>query len=587
MSYTEEFRRWCEDSTFDMETRKELRSLTDQKEIEDRFYRTLSFGTGGLRGKIGAGTNRMNSYTVGKATQGLADFLNAHERNASVVIAYDSRHKSYEFAVDSARVLAANAIKTYLFESLRPTPELSFAVRTLKASAGIVITASHNPSSYNGYKVYLKDGGQIVPPYDKQIIQSVNAVRNYADVKYVDEKTAIAQGLIERIGKDLDDQYIAAIKRLVLSPDALKQCAGDIKIVYTPLHGTGNLPVQRILKELGFHQVFVVPEQEQPNGDFPTVSSPNPENPSAFSLAIALAEQKDADVVLATDPDADRLGVYAKDEKGDYIRFTGNMSGLLIAEYELSRKKELGLLPARSKDGAMITTIVSSDMAKAIANEYRITLKETLTGFKYIGEQIRLFEEAKKENGGKVDGECGAYEYLFGFEESYGCLIGDYARDKDAVAAVMALCEAAAYYRTKNLTLWDQMKKIYEKYGYYQEDLLDQTYQGAEGAEKIADLMKKLRNYPVRLGENRIIAVRDYLSGERYELASKRTTKLSLPESDVLYFELENDGWCCVRPSGTEPKIKFYFGVKESSLSQASKRLSALKQDVLLLINKE
>ncbi len=587
MSYAEEFRRWCEDETFDTETRKELLGLTDPKEIEDRFYRTLSFGTGGLRGKIGAGTNRMNFYTVGKATQGLADFLNARERNASVVIAYDSRHKSYEFAVDSARVLAANAIKTYLFESLRPTPELSFAVRTLKASAGIVITASHNPSSYNGYKVYLKDGGQIVPPYDKQIIQAVNAVRDYADVKYVDEKTAIARGLLERIGKDMDDRYIAAIKRLVLSPEALKQCAGDIKIVYTPLHGSGNLPVQRILKELGFRRLFVVPEQEQPNGDFPTVSSPNPENPSAFSLALALAEQKEADVVLATDPDADRLGVYAKDGKGGYIRFTGNMSGLLLAEYELSRKKELGLLPARAKDGAMITTVVSSDMAKAIANEYRITLKETLTGFKYIGEQIRLFEEAKEKNGGKIDSECGAYEYLFGFEESYGCLIGDYARDKDAVAAAMALCEAAAYYRTKNLTLWDQMKRIYEKYGYYQEDLLDRTYQGAEGAEKISGFMKKLRDYPVRLGENRIIAVRDYLCGERYELASKRTTKLSLPESDALYFELENDGWCCVRPSGTEPKIKFYFGVKESSLLGASKRLSALKQDLLLLIDKE
>lgn len=579
MDYRKEYLRWCESGVFDQGTRDELRALTDEEEIKDRFCRCLTFGTGGLRGVIGAGTNRMNFYTVGKATQGLADFLNSRGAEGGVVIAYDSRLMSSEFARDSARILAANGIKAYLFEGLRPTPVLSFAVRELHASAGIVITASHNPPQYNGYKVYLSDGGQIVPPYDRLIIEAVNAVGDYSSIKRTDENAALESGRIVMLGKEIDDAYAAALKGLILSPDALKACADEIKIVYTPLHGTGSVPVQRILRELGFRRVWVVPEEEKPNGLFPTVSAPNPERSDAFTLALALAEQKDADLVLATDPDADRLGIYAKDRRsGRYMRFTGNMSGLLIAEYELSRRRELGLLPASTEDGALVTTIVSSKTGAAMAKEYGITVKETLTGFKYIGEQIRLFEEARAKNGGKTDASCGAYEFLFGYEESYGCLIGTYARDKDAVAAVAALCEAAAYYRTKGLTLWDQMLRIYEKYGYYAEDLLDKTFTGAEGADKISALMEKLRCFPASLGGRRVRAVRDYLSGVRTELETGIQTRLTLPKSNVLYFELDDDGWVCVRPSGTEPKLKLYFGIKSRSLADATLQSEQMKE---------
>ncbi|MGN1061893.1 MAG: phospho-sugar mutase, partial [Candidatus Scatosoma sp.] len=492
-SYRKEYENWLHNPVFDEETRREVAAMTDEKQIEDAFYKQLSFGTGGLRGVIGAGTNRMNIYTVGKASQGLANFINAKEKNGSIVIAYDSRRMSPEFALSSALIFAANGIKAYLFESLRPTPELSFAVRQLHATAGVVITASHNPPQYNGYKAYFSDGGQLVPPYDEAVIDEVNKIEDYAEIRRIGVEEAKQKGLLEIIGKEIDDKYVAALKALVLDKDVIKKMAKDIRIVYTPFHGTGNVPVRRMLKELGFSQVWVVPEQEQPDGDFTTLDYPNPEDPKAFTLALALAKKVDADVVLATDPDADRLGVYAKDAAtGKYMAFTGNMSGLLIAEYELSRKKEMGLLPTPRKNGALITTIVSSNMAFAVAKEYGLTAIEVLTGFKYIGEQIKNFEEAKEKNGGKYDASCGAYEYLFGYEESYGCLIGTHARDKDAVMAVTALCEAAAYYKSQGKTLWDQMQAMYKKYGYFKESLETISLPGSEGAEKIAAILNGL-----------------------------------------------------------------------------------------------
>lgn len=582
MGYREEYENWCNSSVFDSDTKNELLALIDEKEIEDRFYKQLSFGTGGLRGVIGAGTNRMNIYTVGKASQGLADFINSQTTCGSAVIAYDSRRMSKEFALGSALIFAANGIKTYLFESLRPTPELSFAVRELKATAGIVITASHNPPQYNGYKVYWSDGGQIVPPYDKWIIDKVNEVKSYAAIKKITKQEALEKGLLFEIGAEIDDKYLGVLKRLVLNADVLNRFAKEIKIVYTPLNGTGNLPVRRVLKELGFENVWVVPEQEAPDGNFPTLEYPNPEDKKAFTYALALAKKVDADLVLATDPDADRLGIYAKDTRtGEYMPFTGNMSGLLIAEYELSQKREKGLLPENPENGALVTTIVSSKMAYDIAAEYGLTVKEVLTGFKYIGEQIKLFEEAKTANGGVLDWEKGAFEYEFGYEESYGCLVGTHARDKDAVVAVMVLCEAAAYYRSKGLTLWDQMQEIYRKYGYYAEDLESLTLSGTEGSARIKQMMEQLREKPpVALGGLQVLAVRDYSVSLRKDRLSGSQSAIDLPKSNVLYFELENNGWCCVRPSGTEPKIKFYFGAKESSRAKAETALENIKKSI-------
>lgn len=587
MNYLNEYKRWCTDPVFDEETHRELSAITDEKEIEDRFYKNLSFGTGGLRGVIGAGTNRMNIYTVGKATQGLADFINSEVAGGSVVIAYDSRRMSPEFALRAACILAENGIRAYLFESLRPTPELSFAVRYLRATAGIVITASHNPPQYNGYKVYWSDGGQIVPPYDKKIIDCVNAVADYSAVRTMSESAARGQGMLVAIGKEVDDAYMDALKRVVLRPEVIRKMARDIKIVYTPLNGTGYMPVPRVLKELGFEKVWVVPQQAQPDGNFPTLKYPNPEDPAAFALALELAEQVDADIVLATDPDADRLGVYAKDgATGGYMPFTGNMSGLLIAEYELSQREELGLLPADRADGALVTTIVSSNMAYPLAKAYGLTVIEVLTGFKYIGEQIKRFEEAKAANGGALDHTKGAYEYEFGFEESYGCLVGTHARDKDAVVAVMALCEAAAYYKSQGMTLCDQMRVIYEKYGYYREALESVTIPGAEGAVKIEAIISDLRkNAPKEIGGQNVLALRDYRAGTRTSLPDGRVTELRLPKSNVLYFELEEDGWCCVRPSGTEPKIKFYFGVRGADMRSADEKLLQLKKGLLALVN--
>lgn len=572
MEYLNEYKKWCTSDVFDAETKKELINIkNDNKEIEDRFYKELEFGTAGLRGVIGAGTNRMNIYTVGKATQGLANYIKKqHGEDRGVAISYDSRHMSPEFSKEAALILNANGIKTYLFDSLRPVPELSFAVRELKCIAGIMITASHNPPKYNGYKVYWEDGAQIVPPVDKDIITEVNNITDYGEIKKISQEEAENKKLYNIIGKEIDEKYMDTLQKLVLNPDIIKK-QKDLKIVYTPLHGTGNIPVRTILKRLGFENVYIVKEQELPDGDFPTVDYPNPEDPKAFNLALELAKEKDADIVLATDPDADRLGVYAKDSKtGEYKSFTGNMSGLLIAEYELSQKQERNLIPA---NGVLIKTIVSSNLADSIAKNYNIELKEVLTGFKYIGEQIKIFEQTNSNT------------YLFGFEESYGCLIGTHARDKDGIAAVMALCEAAAYYKEKGLTLWDQMINIYEKYGYYKEDLLSLTLEGASGARKIKEMMDNLRNnVPSKIGEYKVEKFRDYKTEKIIDMETKEEVETGLPVSNVLYFDLENDSWVCVRPSGTEPKIKFYVGVKGSNMSDAENKVKKLKDDLKELI---
>ena len=567
------YQEWCENPYFDEKTRKELKNIAgDEKEISDRFYKDLAFGTGGLRGVIGAGTNRMNIYTVRKATQGLANFIieeNGQEKG--VAIAFDSRNMSPEFAEEAARCLCANGIRTWLFESLRPTPELSFALRELGCIAGIVVTASHNPPEYNGYKVYWEDGAQITYPKDEQIIARVNAITDLTTVKTMSRKEADESGLLQIIGEKIDASYMEALKKLVLNPEVIKEQAKSLKIVYTPLHGTGNLPVRRVLSELGFEQVIVVPEQEKPDGNFPTVSYPNPEDKKAFALALELAKKVDADLVLATDPDADRLGVYAKDSKtGEYMAFTGNMSGMIICEYELSQRKEKGMLP---EDGAIVTTIVSGNMSQAVAKEYGVDIIETLTGFKYIGEQIKLFEQNHN------------HTYLFGYEESYGCLVGTHARDKDAVVAVMALCEAAAYYKSKGLTLWDQMLVLFEKYGYYKEGLYTLTLKGQEGAAKIQEILKSFRsNPPKQIGEYKVLAFRDYEEDIIQNDVTGETTKTGLPKSNVLYFELEDQAWCCVRPSGTEPKVKLYMGVKGIDMQDAQNRLEQLTEAMTSLI---
>ena len=570
MSYMDTYTKWCTDSYFDEDTKKELRSLEgNDEEIKDRFYRQLEFGTGGLRGVIGAGTNRMNIYTVRQATQGLANYIiSQNGQDKGVAIAYDSRIMSKEFSDEAALCLNANGIKTYRFESLRPTPELSFSVRELGCIAGIVITASHNPREYNGYKVYWEDGAQITPPHDKNILAEVAKVTDFAQVKTMGKAAAEAAGLYHTIGQEIDDRYMEELKKQSIHPEIIKAMAKDITIVYTPLHGTGNLPVRRVLKELGFENVYVVKEQELPDGNFPTVAYPNPESPKAFELALKLAKEVDADIVLATDPDADRLGVYAKDTKsGEYVSFTGNMSGMLIAEYILREKKANGTLPA---NGALVETIVTTDMAKAIAKAYGVKLIEVLTGFKYIGEQIKFFEQQN------------SYEYVFGLEESYGCLAGTYARDKDACVAVMMLCEVAAWCKSKNMTLWDEMISLYERYGYYKEGLETMTLKGMDGAARIQGMMDEMRNNPPKkIGSWEVLALRDYKKDTRTDLATGDVTETGLPTSNVLYYELSDRAWCCVRPSGTEPKIKFYFGVVGKDMEDSERKLDALRVAML------
>ena len=567
MNYLEEYKKWCESDEFDEETKKELQEIKDKpEEIEDRFYKELEFGTAGLRGIIGTGTNRMNKYVVGKATQGLANYiLKQGTEKKGVAISFDSRRMSPEFSKYSALVLNANGIKTYLFDHLRPVPELSFAVRELGCTAGIMITASHNKPEYNGYKVYWDDGAQIISPVDKGIMDEVKAITDYKTIKEITEEEAVQKGLFKIIGKEIDDKYIEELKKCVLNPQIIKICGKDLEIVYTPLHGAGREMSQRILRELGFENVYTVPEQEEPDGRFPTVDYPNPEAKEAFKLALDLAKKVEADLVLATDPDADRLGIYAKDTvSGEYKVYTGNMSGLLIAEYRLSQMKEKGILPS---NGMLVSTIVSSNLAKAIAKEYNLDFREVLTGFKYIGEQIKL--EEQKQNGKK---------YLFGFEESYGCLISDYARDKDGISAVMSLCEAAAYYMSKGITLWDQMINIYKKYGYYKEGQVSIVLEGSSGAKRIKEIMDNLRNnLPKNIGKYKVLTFKDIKNDVKKDMISGKTTTTGLPSSNVLYFELENDNWCCVRPSGTEPKIKLYFGVKSDSLENANKELEELK----------
>lgn len=565
MSYQETFKFWLEDSYFDDATKQELLAIrNDEKEVEDRFYRDLEFGTGGLRGVIGAGTNRMNIYTVRKATQGLANYiLKKGGKEKGIAIAYDSRLMSPEFADEAALCMAANGIKAYVFDALRPTPELSFALRKLGCISGIVVTASHNPPEYNGYKVYWEDGAQVTAPKDKEIIGEVNAVTDYHDVKTMDKEEAKKAGLYIVIGKEIDDAYMEELKKQIIHPEVIKEMADDIRIVYTPFHGTGNVPVRRILSELGFKNVYVVPEQELPDPKFTTLEYPNPEDPKAFALALKLAKEKDADIVLATDPDADRLGIYAKDTKtGEYVSFTGNMSGMLIAEYILRERTATKTMP---ENPALVTTIVTTNMAKAISDDYHVKCIEVLTGFKYIGEQIKWFEESGSNN------------YVFGLEESYGCLAGTHARDKDAVVAVMCLCEAAAWCKKNGITLWDQMLKLYEKYGYYKESQYAITLKGIDGSRQIAEIMDKLRsNPPKEFGDLKVTSLRDYKSGKTKDMETGAETATGLPESNVLYFDLTNDSWCCARPSGTEPKIKFYMGVKGTDLEDAEAKVEAL-----------
>ena len=567
MGYKEQYDFWLEDAYFDEKTRQELKSIEgNEKEIEDRFYKELEFGTGGLRGVIGAGTNRMNIYTVRKATQGLANYIISQGgKEKGVAIAYDSRRMSPEFADEAALCLAANGIKAYVFDALRPTPELSFALRYLGCISGIVITASHNPPEYNGYKAYWEDGAQVTAPKDKEIIEEVKKVTDYHQVKTMDKDEAVKAGLYQVIGAEIDDAYMVELKKQIIHPEIIKEVADDIRIVYSPFHGTGNVPVRRILSELGFKHVYVVPQQELPDPDFNTLDYPNPEDPKAFTLALKLAKEKNADIVLATDPDADRLGIYALDTKsGEYVPFTGNMSGMLIAEYILRERTATGKMP---ENPALVTTIVTTNMARAISDDYKVKFIEVLTGFKYIGEQIKWFEQSGSNN------------YVFGLEESYGCLAGTHARDKDAVVAVMCLCEMAAWCKKNGITVWDQMLKLYEKYGYFKETQYAITLKGIDGSKQIAEMMDKLRgNPPKNFGELKVKELRDYDRDVTTDMETGEQRPTGLPKSNVLYFDLTNDSWCCARPSGTEPKIKFYMGVKGNSLEDAQDKVEKLTE---------
>lgn len=575
MDYMEKYRFWLVSDAFDEETKKELQAIDgDDKEIKERFYKDLEFGTGGLRGIIGAGTNRMNKYTVGKATQGLANYIlknNPDGAKMGVAIAYDSRNMSPEFAERSALVLNANGIKAYVFDELRPTPELSYAVRALGCTAGIVVTASHNPPEYNGYKVYWADGAQVVYPKDKGIIGEVNAISDFSLIKTMDRKEAEEKGLFNVIGKEIDDGFIKAIKAQAVRPEEIKK-AEDMVIVYTPLHGTGNKPVRRVLSEVGFKNVYVVPEQEKPDKNFSTVGYPNPEDPKAFTLAIELAKEKNAEIIVGTDPDADRIGVVIRDEKGNYDILTGNMTGALLTEYVLNGRKEKGLLP---ENAAVIKTIVTTEMVRAIAESYNAELIEVLTGFKFIGEKIKQFEEDH------------SHTFVFGFEESYGCLSGTYARDKDAVGAAMLVCEMAAYYKNRGMTLHDALEELYKKYGFYKEGVKSVTLKGIDGAEKIGKIMAYLReNTPEGFGGNKVLTVKDYKSGVFTDVATGNKSESPLPASDVLYYNLEDRAWLCVRPSGTEPKIKFYMGVKAESSDAALAKVEAMEKSVDELLEK-
>lgn len=563
---------WVENDYFDAETKKELLSIKDNpKEIEERFYKDLEFGTGGLRGIIGAGTNRINIYTVRKASQGLADYIKSLGlQDRGIAIAYDSRYKSPEFALEAAKVFAGNGIKAFLFDELRPTPELSFTVRHLNAAAGVVITASHNPKEYNGYKVYGEDGGQLPVEASNKVISYINKIEDITQVKVMEKDEAIEKGLLRIIGKEIDDEYISKLKTLSVNPELAAEIGKTFKIVYTPLHGTGNKPVRRILDEIGFKNVLVVKEQELPDSEFSTVKSLNPEEREAFELAIELAKKENVDLIIGTDPDCDRVGIVVRNKEGEYVPLTGNQTGCLLLEYILSQKKQRGELP---ENGFVVKTIVTTELARAITDAYNVELVEVLTGFKFIGEKIKQLDE------------FGDKKYLFGFEESYGYLAGTFARDKDAVVASMLIAEMAAYYKSRGLTLYEGLMELLEKYGYTLEGITSFTLKGKDGVEKIKSAMKNLReNRVVKFGEYEAVAVRDYLTSERYEVATGAKEKLTLVESDVLYYELKDKAWFCIRPSGTEPKIKIYYGVTEKSMDAAKEKLKHLQDNVLSVI---
>ncbi len=573
MSYKENYKKWLESDYIDEATKKELLELKDEKEIEDRFYKSLDFGTGGLRGVIGAGDNRMNKYTVSKATQGLANYIKKNNINGKegVAIAYDSRNFSPEFASYASEVLAGNGIKVYLFDSLRPTPALSFAVRELNCIAGIVITASHNPPEYNGYKVYWCDGAQVPFPRDTEIITEVNNVTNYEkDIMSLNFEEGKSQGLINIISEDIDNKYIENVVAQVVNKDIIKE-QNDISIVYTPIHGTGYIPVKTALENAGFTNIHIVEEQAQPDGNFTTVGYPNPEDPKVFKLAMELAEKVNAELIVGTDPDADRVGAVVKNKDGEYIVLNGNMTGVIIAEYLCSQKAKKGTLP---KNGALISTVVSTNLTSAIAKAYGLAYFETLTGFKYIGEKILQFEQDN------------SYEYVFGFEESYGSLTGTYARDKDAVGATLLLAEIAAYYKSLNKTLYDALQDIYAKYGFYKEDIEAITLKGLDGLEVMKKALSNLRaKAPTTINNNKVISIRDYK--EQYILNTETNVKtnIDMVVSDVLYYELEDGSWCCVRPSGTEPKIKLYFGTKDNSQEAADLKLNNLMKSMVEIFN--
>ncbi|TKD68651.1 phospho-sugar mutase [Pseudalkalibacillus hwajinpoensis] len=571
MDWKNEYQRWATATSLDEELKRDLEALKGQdKAIEDAFYKNLEFGTGGMRGEIGPGTNRMNLYTIRKASEGLAQYIDAHgeeSKKRGVAIAYDSRHKSPEFAMEAAKTLATHGIQTYVFEELRPTPELSFAVRKLNAYAGIVITASHNPPEYNGYKVYGEDGGQLPPKAAAEVISYVDGVANELEVQVDSEQKLKDNGLIQMIGAEIDAQYIEELKTLRVNKKLLEEMGDQLKIVFTPLHGTANLPVREGLKAYGFNQVTVVEEQELPDPNFSTVSSPNPEEHAAFELAIKYGEKQDADILLATDPDADRVGVAVKNREGQYVVLTGNQTGALLLNYIITQKKENGELP---ENGAVLKTIVTSEIGRKIAEDNGLTSYDTLTGFKFIGEKIKEFETS------------GEHTFLFGYEESYGYLVGDFVRDKDAVQACLVAAEVAAFYKSKGMTLYEGLLEVFEQYGYYQEGLESLTLKGKEGAEKIVSLLSQFREQPpTEAAGLRVDSVEDYESGVRTYLEKEATEKIDLPKSNVLKYKLEDGSWFCLRPSGTEPKVKFYFGVNSDNLDNSKNKLDELRKSVM------
>lgn len=574
MGYMENYKKWCEDTYFDEATRAELKAIEgNDKEIQERFYKDLEFGTGGLRGIIGAGTNRLNIYTVSKATQGFANYIIKQGEEAvkkGVAIAFDSRRMSPEFAEITALVLNGNGIKTYIYPSLRPTPMLSFAVRELNCTGGVVITASHNPPEYNGYKVYWADGGQVPYPRDEAIIEEVNAVTDFHTIKTANKDEAVKAGLFNVIGEEVDEAFDKNVLAQIVNPEIIKE-QHDLKIVYTPIHGSGNKPVRRVLKKAGFENVTVVPEQELPDSEFTTVGYPNPENPAVFELAIKLAEKIDADIILGTDPDCDRVGAVVKTKDGSYTVLTGNMTGTLICNYICSQKAKLGTLP---KNGALVSTIVSSEMTKAIAKKYNLAYFDVLTGFKYIGEKIKEFEQT------------GEYQYVFGFEESYGCLSGTYARDKDAVVASLLICEMAAYYKSRGMSLYDGLMELYDTYGVYKEIIHSITLKGIEGIENMKKIMDTLRkDAPSEIAGVKVTETRDYLEDKIVDVATGKVSPTNLPKSNVLYFTLADNTWFCVRPSGTEPKIKIYFGTKADTVENAEKKIATAQDGIMKVVN--